>query len=109
MKKIFVALVLSISMLMMLPGSVGASSPYLVRWAGNGWVPISQSCPSACPVSYWVPSKTNFFMICYRDTFWSNGNYWSNRWFYGYTLNNSWAGWVHSSYVQNQTRGAYSC
>lgn len=54
----------------------------------------------------WVPNGTQLIMICWRDSVWMNGNYWTNRWFYvtalvgGRYYNPS--GYIHASLVANQ-------
>jgi hypothetical protein len=100
MKRFFVALVLSISTLTMLPLQANAASPWL--WSRSGWV-TTRTCPSVnCPVVAWVPNGTKFMMIRYTDNQWACGNYCSARWFRGITFNNGRDVWTHSSYVQNQ-------
>lgn len=70
------------------------------EYSSNGsWIPI-RPCPTTnCNPTGWVKSGSTFYMDCYTDFQWSYGNYWSNRWFYGY---NGYWGYVHSSYVYNQ-------
>jgi hypothetical protein len=99
MKKFLVALVLSVATLMILPASVGAGSPWV--YSPSGWVPMRYCASPNCPVSSWQKSNTKFYMICYLDTQWADGNYWSNRWFQGIGANGDWD-WIHSSYVYYQ-------
>jgi hypothetical protein len=47
-------------------------------------------------------------MVCWQDSVWADGNYWTNRWFYvtAYIPTNIYnqpTGWVHASLVANQT------
>ena len=49
-----------------------------------------------------MPNGTKFAMNCWTTHYGFNGNYWSNRWFYGQSYRNGSWGWVHSSYVYYQ-------
>jgi hypothetical protein len=47
-------------------------------------------------------------MRCWRDQSWHQGRYSSDRWFI-IELNNGQEGWVHSSYVEHQTKDTPNC
>ena len=55
------------------------------------------------PPFRWLPNGTVVDMICWQDSVWAQGNYWTNRWYYstarvgGRYYNPS--GWVHASLV----------
>lgn len=63
------------------------------------WAPTTNA-----GVTHWLPQSSRFLMVCYTDFQWYNGNYNSNRWFYGQTFAGGYYGYVHSSYVYYQTR-----
>jgi hypothetical protein len=56
----------------------------------------------------YLPNGTPLLMVCWQDSVWANGNYWTNRWFYvtAYVPENIYnqpSGWIHASLVANQT------
>ena len=63
-------------------------------YTANYPVPRATNYPNG-----WVKDHTAFYMHCWTDHAYFNGNYGSARWFYGY---NGYWGYVHSSYVYNQ-------
>jgi len=75
------------------------SSAVAANISPSVWV---KSCPNtACSNQTLLPRGTGVVMLCWGDYQYALGNYWSARWFvvyYGYG-----SGWVHSSYVYNQT------
>ncbi len=80
-----------------------AGSPIVYRQAGNHWTPI-QGLPNTSPnyARGWAPPGNPFHMECYIDSGYNYyGNYWSHRWFQGYSQSGIW-GYVHSSYVYYQ-------
>ena len=81
-----------------------ASGPIVYNQRG-GSVPM-YGVPSDQPgvqVTYWLRQSSRFNMICWQDrSFYSYGNYWSNRWYYGQTFDGGHYGYVHSSWVYYQ-------
>jgi hypothetical protein len=60
-------------------------------------------CPSTrCALANWVANGSTVKMWYWTDCLWYSGNYASPRWFLIDYWNNTWEGWVHSSYVRNQ-------
>ena len=49
-----------------------------------------------------IPNGTAFRMMCWEDFKWYNGNYNSNRWFWGQEHSQGQYGYVHASYVNHQ-------
>lgn len=71
-------------------------------------VPMLSCADPACRVTYKLKNDSVVTMVCYTDATWFNGNYNSNRWFwvnyYDPTIKAARLGYVHSSYVYNQTK-----
>ncbi|MEA2492879.1 MAG: hypothetical protein QOJ29_790, partial [Thermoleophilaceae bacterium] len=73
-------------------------------WANynGGWTNM-RSCPStACGVVVSLYGWQPVYMLCYTDSQWAFGNYWTNRWFYVYA---PWAnryGYINASLVYEQ-------
>lgn len=66
----------------------------------TGWSTV-RSCPSTgcTPITY-LYNGSSVWMLCWRDSQWAYGNYWSPRWFFVWFGGTE--GWVHSSLVYNQ-------
>lgn len=77
-----------------------AGSPIVYNQSGKyvamRWAPT----PNA-GVDRWLPNSQHFYMRCWVDNHYFNGNYGSVRWFGGYSQSGYW-GYVHSSYVYHQ-------
>jgi hypothetical protein len=98
-----------------LAGTVGVASPasattawpshssYLWANGNGGWSNV-RSCPStACSVLFSVYNTGHpVYMLCYTDGQWSQGNSWTNRWFYVYVPDAGASGYVNASLVFNQ-------
>ena len=52
-------------------------------------------------VKTWMPNSSHFYMTCWIDNTWYYGNYWSNRWFGGWSASGYW-GYTPASYVYYQ-------
>jgi hypothetical protein len=75
-------------------------------WSASGSAPV-RTCPSTgCVVANRLGNNTGVTMVYWTDCQWAVGNYGSQRWFYIYYWGR-WAGWIHSSYVYNQTAVPY--
>ena len=70
-------------------------------------VPVLSCAKPSCTVWYRLSNGFKVQMVCWTDTVWFNGNYNSPRWFWvawGTSSGSIRSGFVHSSYVYNQTK-----
>lgn len=86
-------------------GSARSTSNSILWNQSGSYVPTHYCANDACSVQFWLPNGTAVQMVCYTDTVWTYGNYWSPRWFLVIYTHLWWTNytWVHSSYVYYQT------
>jgi hypothetical protein len=79
-----------------------AGSPIVYNQHGST-VPMKYGTKRISPVKAWLPNSSHFYMSCWTDDDWVNGNYNTNRWFWGQSQSYGWGG-VSASYVYYQIR-----
>lgn len=78
-----------------------AGGPIVYNQRG-GSIPMYYGTRSTSSVQQWLPQSSRFDMKCWYDDQWYNGNYNTNRWFYGQTYSTGSWGFVPASYVYYQ-------
>ena len=86
------------------PSPVEARLKTYVQNNRGGSVPLKFAPTPHVNTDTDIPNRKKFKMHCWVDFKWHDGNYNTNRWFYGQEYNSGHWGWVHSSYVINQER-----
>ena len=72
----------------------------------NGWANVRSCDRTTCSVVFQLygPAYSPVDMLCWEDGQWANGNYYTNRWFYIYSLTARRYGYINASLVYNQVK-----
>lgn len=100
------AIIAALALAVAVPMGSARSTGNSVLWNRYGsTVPTRYCANSACTVQFNLPQGTAVRLVCYYDTQWAFGNYWTPRWFYVAYTHLWWTNytWVHASYVYYQT------
>ena len=74
-----------------------------IVWNANGGpVPMYWGTRTSSGISEWLPNSSEFGMQCWVDDEWYEGNYWSNRWFFGQSFATGDWGNVPAAFVYYQ-------
>lgn len=96
--------VVMLLLVLLAPGKVEAGTPYV--WHDSktmGVVPLEYGPTDAGNPRLWMTEGTRFKMKCWKNHKGITGNYYSSKWFYGQEYSRGSWGWVHSSFVKNQS------
>ena len=104
-RSLLTAAVLLASLVVVAPAAQAAGRSVVY---GGPHLAHSRHCPTTnCGVKAWIPDGTRYTMYCYRWGQNYTGRYTSSMWFYGVDDRSGLLGWIHSSYVSNQTSVGY--
>ena len=85
--------------------SPASASAHTFVWNNHGsYVPMYYAPTTLYNnVKLWMSNGTYFDMRCWTDNQNFTGNYTTNRWFWGQEYSHGYWGYIHASYVYNQT------
>ena len=98
-KQTLLGILLSVPILFTVASPVAAQPQTFLHNNKGKYVPACSAKFCSYGPDQFINNGTKFYMHCYADGPWRNGNYNSNRWFKGYIYGKTGQYWVPSSYV----------